>query len=962
MALTAMEALVQQQHEKHTTTSRRKTQLLVTMGSPASGKSYLCWGPGTASGGSIPKRKSAQDGLILRTVDSFFGQFHRLSQKSSSRHHHYALTLSFVQLNQKIPATSSDACELHDLLQSNRHSSGGGGLSVGRLSPHVKALVPSRWTTSKGSSDEGADTQHLHLQQDRQTKDFHLANGIVHTCRTMQEARETLQEALSNSRKHSNKKRHQSHLLVQMQPVILEKSKASSGVLYRGGKIAVLDMAGFFDENATQRRSRSKDSLPNQSDAHTALMHCLQSIQYNEQLRLGKTPLSDVMEDVDDEGTRMSEMTCSVTTAAAPPREGLTRQQSFKPVPYPRHKLTMLLQPFFSPTFTDETTVTLILAASPGTRDYGEKKGLLQELECFCYPRMMPSQSATTGLAQSHKLPEHHHEARAPVVKTDMGRENHHGNRTPSKAESHLSKPSSSARKHRHKPKTHSRMGSDADDEASEPEPQLPRTKGLVPSPTPRKVLPGVFCDRKRGSAITPVVETAHSMAYSDTTDDEDSYSLPPPVAPPRPMRQPSPSARYLHSPSASAPPEKEVFGMPTDDDEDGIPGPPPSMVPPLGPVERYASTNTSTTAMTSGSSDSNTSSMTSSSTAYFRPVQHTLKKVMHVGKKQCGKVWDKMAAATGTDSTTTTPGGHGLPPDEGPSVEARYAVDLADLQRRLTDCEQERDALHAKVQHLEEENNQLRAPTSRDHATVIRKKADPPMRTEVDEMRDKHEHAREVESPYRNFGGVQIPTLTSTVKPDSPVYDRAYTGQRAIRKDGSAGIPQKLSAQDSRDDDMDARADESPYHPSFGGVEIPTLPGARKDSPIHDRAYTGRRARGGGEVSPPHTRTPPTAPVAAPEHTDNTFDVRGEESPYRSFARVPIPTLPGVEPAIPVYDRVPTGRSSSVRARGNGNGSSSLKAHMAKLQQTAASSSSPHFSAVSGSHHTSASAPWNKW
>jgi hypothetical protein len=381
MALKAMEAIV---HPKEK--MQRKTQLLVTMGSPASGKSYLCWGPG-----SVPKRKSSQDGLILRTVDSFFGQFHRLQQKSS-RGPHYALNLSFVQLNQK-NQQPSDACELHDLLQSN-HSSGS-GLTVGRLSPHVKALVPSRWT-SKGStsastgSQEGAE-ENLHLQQDRLTKDFHLVNGTVHTCRTMEEARETLQEALNNSRKHSNKKRHQSHVLVQMQPVILEKSKASSRVLHRGGIIAVLDMAGF-DENVCQRRSRSKDSLPNQSDAHTALMHCLQSIQYNEQLRLGKTPLSDVMEDVDDEGTRMSEMTCSVMTAPPKPKDGLKRQQSFKQVPYPRHKLTMLLQPFFSSTFTDETTVTLILAASPGTRDYGEKKGLLQELESCVYTPKIPAQ------------------------------------------------------------------------------------------------------------------------------------------------------------------------------------------------------------------------------------------------------------------------------------------------------------------------------------------------------------------------------------------------------------------------------------------------------------------------------------------------------------------------------------------------------------------------------------------
>lgn len=317
----------------------------------------------------------------------------------------------------------------------------------------------------------------------------------------------------------------------------------------------------------------------------------------------------------------------------------------------------------------------------------------------------------------------------------------------------------------------------------------------------------------------------------------------------------------------------------------------------------------------------------------------------MHVGKKQCGKVWDKMSAATASSSetftvtTTITPAGlNGLPPDEGPSVEARYAIDLADLQRRLTDCEQERDALRTHVQHLEQENINLRA-TSKDPGSVFRKKADPVLRTEVPEARDDDGNVREVESPYGSFDGVQIPTLPGSEKMESPVYDRAYTGSRT--KCGGGGLPQTTPTT------AQVRADESPYR-SFGsgGVQIPTLPGAPNDSPIRDRANTGRLTRGNGGV--PTASPPPTAPTPTEQN----------ESPYRSFGGgVQIPTLPGV--VDPVYDRVPAVPGGRPRS---GAGGGSLQAHMAKLQQSAVHSSSPHFSAVAGSHHTSASAPWNKW
>ena len=825
MALRAMEALVNNEDAS----IPRTAQLLVTMGSPGSGKSHVCWGPGP-----VTKRKTTQDGLILRLVDSFFGQFDRVKTKTlKGSTHHYALNLSFVQINQDAYGNSHNACALHDLFQNVRSSPRGSAL----LSPHVKAFT--RWVPKKGgppshSSSSESLEESIILQQDPDTNDFHALNQTVQTCRSMEEARDAVQEALSNSRKLASKKRCHAHVLVQIQPVVLEKPKASARIIKMGGTIGVLDMAGVEElDRKCNRRHRSTASLVNRSDAHTALIHCLRSIQYNETLRVGRTPMSDVLDEADDDGddeaTKMSEITCSVMTA---PKDALRRQPSFKKVPFPRHKLTMLLQPFFSSTYADETYVTLLMAASPGTKDYNEKKGLMQEIESFVNARSGPTRSVTTGLIQ-RTIPESTSDC--PVKKSPKPTPNHKQKSAPNqKKMSSSEKPKKQSTPPRPKQHQSTGRGSEADDEAEPPGNARPR--GLHPSPTPKKVVPGVFCDRKKSPAgSSPAIKTVPSMTYSDSSEEADeNFTMPPPIAPP-PAWKSSPSARYLESPNASAPPENELRKSPgfasspihprlSDDDDEGIPPPPVQ--------EHYTSTSTTST------------------TAYFRPMQHNFKKAVKMGKKQCGKVWEKMYNGVGTSGS--------LEPDCGPSAEARFISQIEGLKRRLLDSEAERGRLSKEAETLRRENESLRgAEQERDD-----------LRHQVEQLKSQLQHERtSPEKQYRQrrrnqevlhqmSNPLQVPTLSvnnnnraveknendsfalDSVKNVTP-RSRAYADFMAPRV---VPLADKTSIEMNENDDSvvtePALEQLTPKSRAYADITAPCLPFSDNKN-TYDRMYT---------------------------------------------------------------------------------------------------------------------------
>lgn len=535
MALRSMEPIVANGNP----TALPSSHLILAMGNQASGKSHICWGPG-----SIGKRKTAQDGIVLRMVDSLFSQFDRLKTKSKlAQKQHYALNLSFLQICQDAYRNSHDSCEVHDILQEGQSFSFGARLLFASRVKSGKHSGAPKSNSSIASSELSEES--VILEQDPDTADFHVVNQSTHTCHSMQEARDSISNALTNAGKLKGKRRFQCHILVQMQPVLLEKRKPSARVLKKGGIIAVLDMAAVDEiERKCNRRHRAGASLLNRSDAHTALIHCLRSIQYNEEIRMGKAPLMDSLEDAEDDDaqTKMSEITCSVVTE---PKVALQRQPSFKKVPYPRHKLTMLLQPLFSSTFTEKTYVTILLAASPGESDYKDKKGLMQELESFVSAHTAPAKTVMTGLVTPNALSESIFQKNAKLFFLNREKE----------VKMSISPPCPKQDVY----KISAPLRVEAEDEA-ESITDTAHPRGLLPAASQKKVILEVSCDRKKQRMErAPMFRSSSSMTYSDTSDECDDVSRPPPMAPP-PVSKPFFRARYVKSPNASAPRESDVY------------------------------------------------------------------------------------------------------------------------------------------------------------------------------------------------------------------------------------------------------------------------------------------------------------------------------------------------------------------------------------------------------------------
>ena len=370
-----------------------KTHVTITVGTAGSGKTYTTLGSRNQS----LKRKVPADGMIPRMADSLFGQYQRLSSMKKNESiietRFFAVKISALQVNQpKNPRTSSgEAGTLHDLLQ---HASRASPKAQQRFS-FERINQTSKSTTLGGASPSergfgslGSIDKALYIDQNPLTHDFRVANAHVQQCRSSEEARETLQDVIVGIRKAS-RRRHECHILIQLQPVLVDEKTGETA--RSGGRIAFLNMADFENRSISRPRNRFvstrlKDNLPNRCDAHAAVIHCLRSILFNELVRQGKNPTLT-------EFDAMNEVSMEAQTP-----KSLNRKPTVRQVPYLQHKITMLLQPFFSSNQSDRTTVTMILAASPGHRDYTEKKELMAEIESLWAPFHRACVNATTGI------------------------------------------------------------------------------------------------------------------------------------------------------------------------------------------------------------------------------------------------------------------------------------------------------------------------------------------------------------------------------------------------------------------------------------------------------------------------------------------------------------------------------------------------------------------------------------
>ncbi|KAL7574550.1 hypothetical protein ACA910_015903 [Epithemia clementina (nom. ined.)] len=481
MSLAAMEPLFSDR-------ALRKTHVNIAVGTAGSGKTFICLG----SCSQNLKRKVASDGIIPRMADSLFGQYQRLSSIKKNvpfvKSCYFVVKVTALQVNQpKNPKTSSaEKGKLHDLLHFSRVTPKAAPQTkkcpspVERSSSNATSSTESAGHSSSEGESLGSIEKALYIDQNPLTHDFRVANAQVRQCRSSEEAREALQDIVVGIRKVRNR-RHECHVLVQMEPVLVDAKTGDT--VRKGGKIAFLDMASFEDQNRSKPRNRVvstrlKDSMPNRCDAHASVIHCLRSIFFNELLRQGKDPTAS-------ESDAVSDITMITKQAIKMP---MARQ-----VPFLQHKITMLLQPFFSPHQSDRTVVTMMLAVSPGHRDYMEKKELLTEIESLWLPFHRTFSRVSTGLKNNTSEAHEKHEEKVRQAKT-MPRRQH-------------------------------RESDDTKDEDAKPLEVLP------PPPVPCMV------KRKRHDAVVIAILPSITQSSSESSDD---FSLPPPIAPPVPCLRPA--------------------------------------------------------------------------------------------------------------------------------------------------------------------------------------------------------------------------------------------------------------------------------------------------------------------------------------------------------------------------------------------------------------------------------------
>jgi Kinesin motor domain len=388
---------------------RQPSNLIVCMGVENSGKTHTCFG--ASQGYNISKRRSPEDGLMPRILDSLFSQSkHHVENK---RNLTFGVKMSLIQVLQEKadPPKHDDDSIVQDLLLptlTKKATSPMRSPSPSRLKS-VKKLVATLERT-RATVMPSSSTQHealVTIDQD-EFMEF-VSNAIVKTCSDVSEARQLIASGLHVGQRYISRNR-KAHILAVLQPILM----APDGSTQReGGKIGILDMAGIEQSSQKKRNAvhRHKDCVgagSSQSDpALNAVLHCVRSLQHNSMILSGKAPALDIVDSaysgitIDDD---TSEISC-----VSQEKTGKAVGTSFKIVPYRQHNLTMLLQPFFSSRQTSSAKLTLLMAAYPGHRDHAEKKILLNDLELLFEVAREPEEgTALTGCGKRPLSPIQH--------------------------------------------------------------------------------------------------------------------------------------------------------------------------------------------------------------------------------------------------------------------------------------------------------------------------------------------------------------------------------------------------------------------------------------------------------------------------------------------------------------------------------------------------------------------------
>lgn len=379
---------------------RRTTNLIVCMGVENSGKTHTCFGAG-----QISKRRSSQDGLAPRILDSLFSQSkHHVKNRRNLSFGVKMSLMQVIQLKTETPKNDDDSV-VQDLLLPSLAKAAATPLrspSPARHLPSVRNLIATleRTRATVGVASASQNEALVRVHQDDDSNDF-VTDAVVKTCRDITEARQLLASGLQAGQKLTSRNM-KSHVLAILQPVLM----APDGSVEReGGKIGILDMAGI--EQCSQKKRNTairpgKDTFGSSSCsdmAYNAVLHCVRSLQHNSMIMSGKTPALDIVDEAYD-GVTFDDNTSEISCVSQE-KTGKAKGPTFKVVPYRQHNLTMILQPFFSTRQTHTTKLTLLMAAYPGHRDHAEKKSLMNDLELLFEVAREPEEgAAVTGLGK----------------------------------------------------------------------------------------------------------------------------------------------------------------------------------------------------------------------------------------------------------------------------------------------------------------------------------------------------------------------------------------------------------------------------------------------------------------------------------------------------------------------------------------------------------------------------------
>eukprot|EP00547_Thalassionema_nitzschioides_P013966 CAMPEP_0194235938 /NCGR_PEP_ID=MMETSP0158-20130606/3303_1 /TAXON_ID=33649 /ORGANISM="Thalassionema nitzschioides, Strain L26-B" /LENGTH=850 /DNA_ID=CAMNT_0038969557 /DNA_START=13 /DNA_END=2565 /DNA_ORIENTATION=- len=357
IATTAMEPLMKRK-------VKVKDAVIIAVGVADSGKTHTIFG-------KVSKTGHGEEGLVPRILESLFSQSKHKISSSKKTIFGVRMTLLQVDKNNEV---------IRDLLREPQKT-GTPSKKAGVMAMVANFERPDT-TTSGGSSE-------LSIEQDKGSGDF-VVNSSSQICRSVSEARELLQSGLHRGQTSRlaafGKNNCRGHIIVTLQPVLLNQSY---DIERFGGSICLVDMASKEKGRKSNRSGQAVESIPNDT-CIAAIMHCFRTLKHNKNVTEGRSDNLDVMCD-DEVSVDGSEISC-----VSEPKVGVKRTR-LKAIPWRQSKVTMLLQPSFSPSapWLGEskhrssyhnnhgviTRVTLLMNAYPGHRDYSDTRSILNDLE-----------------------------------------------------------------------------------------------------------------------------------------------------------------------------------------------------------------------------------------------------------------------------------------------------------------------------------------------------------------------------------------------------------------------------------------------------------------------------------------------------------------------------------------------------------------------------------------------------